>query len=100
MVHNITGEVKLEPGDMERHLAAELSRTKMSREHVPITGLWLRNLGGKAQVLAEVITSKHGRRWYLVLEESLDGAFSHIAEVGGILDSQLDPLTASTPDGR
>jgi len=67
----------------------------LNSETVCITALWLRNIGGKAQVLAES-KGKHGRKWFLIMEESLDSAFSHIAEVGGILDSPLDPLTNST----
>lgn len=92
MVHGVGGQVKTDPGDLERHLAAELSRKGMARhETVPIMALWLRNIGGKAQVLAEI--NGNPRRWFLVMEESLDSAFSHIAEVGGILDSPEDPLT-------
>ena len=92
MAHGVRSEIKTEPGDLERCLMTELGRTQMSREPVPILALWLRNIDGKAQVLAET-DGKHGRRWFLVIEESLTGAFSHIAEVGGILDSPEDPLT-------
>ena len=91
MSHNV-GQVKTEPGDLERHLRVEYGRTKMSREPVPILALWLRNINGHAQVLAET-DGKHGRKWFLVMEESLGSAFSHIAEMGGILDSPEDPLT-------
>jgi hypothetical protein len=99
MAHNVGREAKTEPGDLERHLAAELSRQGMSRhETVAITALWLRNIGGKAQVLVEVKTPKRGVGWYLVLEESLNGPFSHIAEVAGILDSPEDPLTTHSAD--
>ena len=92
MVHNVRNDIATEPGEFERHLGVEYSRKKISRENIPITALWLRNLNGKAQVLAEN-NGKHGRKWFLVMEESLDSAFSHIAEVGGILDSPEDPLT-------
>jgi len=93
MAHGVGGKIDTTVGELKRHLQVELSRTGMSRNTVPIQALWLRNIGGKAQVLAEVETRTHGRKWYLILEESLTGAFSHIAEVEGILNSPEDPLT-------
>ena len=93
MVHNVGGQVKLEPGDLERYIRTESSRKGMSREPIPILAMWLRNQGGKAQVLVET-EGKRGRKWFLVMEESLQGPFSHIAEVAGILDSPADPLTS------
>ena len=64
----------------------------MSRdETVSISGIWLRKIGDKVQVLAES-KGKFGRHWFLVIEEQEDGAFSHIAEPEGILDAPVDPL--------
>jgi len=63
-------------------------------ETVSISGIWLRKIGDKVQVLAES-KGKHGRHWFLVIEEQEDGAFSHIAEPEGILNSPVDPLEAT-----
>lgn len=58
-----------------------------------ITGVWLRRIGNKAQVLLES-DGEHGRRWFLVVEEQFDGAFSHIVETEGILGSPVDEVTS------
>lgn len=42
---------------------------------IPITGIWLRRIGDKAQVLIEI-----NGKWRLVVEEYCDASFSHIAE--------------------
>jgi hypothetical protein len=64
----------------------------MSRdETVTISGIWLRKIGDRVQVLAES-KGKHGRHWFLVIEELESGSYSHIAEPGKILDSPVDPL--------
>jgi hypothetical protein len=57
-----------------------------------ITAIWLRRIGDKAQVLAEI-----DGKWRQVIEESLDGSFSHIAEV--VDDGTrwpVDPITDKT----
>jgi hypothetical protein len=74
------------PGNQAR-LEGSMSRDTT----VTISGIWLRKIGDKIQVLAES-KGKHGRHWFLVIEENIDGAFSHIAEPPGILDAQIDPL--------
>ena len=61
-------------------------------ETVSLSAIWLRRIGDKVQVLAES-KGKHGRHFFLVIEEQADGAFSHIVEVEGILNSPIDPLT-------
>lgn len=64
----------------------------MSRDTtVSISGIWLRKIGDKVQVLVES-KGKQGRHWFLVIEEQEDGAFSHIAEPSGILDAPVDPF--------
>lgn len=58
-----------------------------------ITGVWLRRIGNKAQVLLES-EGEYGKRWFLVVEEGLDGQFSHIVEPAGILNSPVDEVTS------
>ena len=67
----------------------------MRKETVSISGVWLRRIGDKVQVLVEasgIIDGKwfHDPKWLLVIEEQADGAFSHIAETEGILQSPID----------
>ena len=50
--------------------------------------IWLRRIGDKVQVLVEI-----DNRWYMAIEEHVDGSFSHIAEPGGAIDWPLDPVT-------
>lgn len=66
---------------------------------VSISGIWLRKIGDRVQVLAE---SKgiNGRHWFLVIEELESGSYSHIAECGKILDSPIDPLEIPKRDFR
>ena len=61
---------------------------------VSVSGLWLRIIDGKIQILAE---TEH--RWRLLMEESLadhNPTFSHIYEPSGILSAPVDPLMAMT----
>jgi hypothetical protein len=50
----------------------------MPKKEVAITGIWLRRLNDRAEVLAEV-----NGEWRLVIAEYLEGNFSHIAEGNG-----------------
>jgi hypothetical protein len=60
---------------------------------VSITGVWLRTIGDRVQVLLEI-----AGQWRLINDERLgDGAktiISHITEPGGILKCPVDPVTA------
>jgi hypothetical protein len=71
----------------------------MAYETVCISGIWLRRIGDKVQVLAES-KGVHGRHWFLVIEEHAEGSFSHIAESGGILNAPIDPLAALSDELR
>lgn len=63
----------------------------MSKEPVPVGGIWVRrafpHLGGKLEVLAEV-----DGQWRLLHEWNDDGVISHIFEPSGIRDAPPDPL--------
>lgn len=48
-------------------------------EPLPVTAIWLRREGDKAIVLAEI-----GGDWIPLIEEHLEGNFSHIIEQAGI----------------
>ena len=59
---------------------------------VEVSGIWLRFIDDKAQVLAEV-----GGHWRLLMEESFilgegNPNFSHIYEPSGIRSAPVDPL--------
>lgn len=58
------------------------------KDYVPITGVWLRAMGDNIQVLCEV-----DGVWSLVIDEFNHGPISHISEVGGIMQSPIDPVT-------
>jgi hypothetical protein len=65
---------------------------------VTISGIWLRKIGDTVQVLAES-KGTNGKFWFLVIEEQVDGNFSHIVEPTGILNAPLDPLyTMARPE--
>lgn len=54
-------------------------------------GVWLRRLGDRVQVLVEIVGAGDPR-WHLVIEESIDGEFSHIVEARGMLHAPIDPV--------
>ena len=56
-----------------------------------ITAIWLRQLDGKAQVLVEI-----NKKWRMVIEETCDSPFSHIAEV--VDDGSRWPIDLVTED--
>ncbi len=61
---------------------------------IVVTGLWLRRIGDRVQMLAEVDGA-----WKLAAEEPFDCPFSHIAEPNGAPDWKPDPIdAASEPD--
>jgi hypothetical protein len=55
------------------------------------TAIWLRRIGDKVQMLAEI-----DGKWRLAAEECFDGPFSHIAEGNGSDGWQLDPVTSGS----
>ena len=55
---------------------------------VPVSALWLRKIGRKVHILAEI-----DGEWRLVWEEWEDGPFSAICEASGLRDKPLDPVT-------
>jgi hypothetical protein len=61
----------------------------MSEKTVEITGVWLRMLGERVQVLVEADGT-----WRLVNDEPRHAPVSHITEPGGILKAPPDELTA------
>ncbi len=66
----------------------------INKDTMPISGVWLRVLHGRIQLLVE-----YEGEWRLVNDEPLLGnetMVSHITECEGINLSPLDPLT-STP---
>jgi len=65
------------------------NKTLLCPKSVAVTGVWLRAIGGKAQVLAEV-----DKKFRLLMEYPLDGnpTFSHICETSGIISAPVDPL--------
>lgn len=58
---------------------------------VSIRGVWLRAEGIKAVVLVE----REDGNWYRIIEETAESPFSHICEVGGILNAPID-----LPEGK
>lgn len=66
---------------------AEITQMSKRHEPVPITGLWLRREGDDAVALVEV-----NGEWRKVIAERCDGAFSHITEQSGIMQSPVDTL--------
>ncbi len=52
-----------------------------------VESVWLRRIGDKVQVLVEDLG-----KWYLVIEENVDGSFSHIAEHPALMAAPLDTL--------
>jgi hypothetical protein len=72
----------------ERDVKAAHDQELISRE-IRITAVWLRRIGDTAQVLLEM----NGREtWHLVIEESVHGNFSHIAENTAIREAPTDPI--------
>jgi hypothetical protein len=59
-----------------------------TKDSVKISGVWLRQIGNRIQVLVE-----HGSTWFLVIEETAGAAFSHIVEPEGIRRSPVDSVT-------
>ena len=60
----------------------------MAQENpVEVTGIWLRSIGDKLEVLAEI-----DGEFRLVITESMGGPMSHIAEVSGMLKAPVDRL--------
>jgi hypothetical protein len=54
---------------------------------VPITGLWLRTIGGRIEVLLEI-----DGFWRLINDEPIADTTSHITETLGIRKAPLDRL--------
>lgn len=50
---------------------------------VAVSGLWLRKMGDRAEMLAE---NPATGEWVLLVSEQIDGNFSHICEPSGISD--------------
>ncbi len=50
-----------------------------------VEAVWLRRIDDKVQVLVEDLG-----KWYLVIEENVDGPFSHIAEHPSLMAAPLD----------
>ena len=63
---------------------------------IPVTAIWLRRIGSKVQVLAEI----EKRGWCLVIEEHAVGAFSHIAEGTGAENWPEHAVTNSGQEPR
>lgn len=59
----------------------------MKGEVAVVSAVWLRRIGDKAQILAEV-----GGVWRILVEEYLDSNFSHIVEARAIEFAKPDPL--------
>lgn len=60
----------------------------MPNKSFTATGVWLRRMADTVQLLVE-----RDGRWYLAIEESIEGNFSHIAEGNGADRWPLDPVT-------
>lgn len=60
------------------------------RKSIRVGAVWIRAIGGNCELLVELEDG-----WHLCATESLDGAFSHIVEPNGILQSPPDRLTSS-----
>ena len=56
----------------------------------PVSAVWLRRIGDRAQVLVEM-----GGVWRVVIEEHADGSYSHIAEARSFADRPVDPVTTN-----
>lgn len=54
-----------------------------------ISAIWLRRVGDRVEVLAEV-----NGQWRVAISEHAEGAFSHIAEIGGMAAWPVDALAA------
>ena len=60
----------------------------IAKDTIPISGVWLRTVGGRVQLLVEF-----KGKWRLVIDEALDGdatTISHITELEGINLSPVD----------
>ena len=64
------------------------------REEIRVGGIWLRRIGDRIQVLAEV-----DGRWSLVIDEGDGAGLSHIVETEGIRKAPLDPVTETGEAG-
>src|SRR3984885_3294411 len=80
---------KPQTSDKDIHHCKHCGSDTMHEKSVSVTGIWLRFIEGKTQVLAEV-----EGKWRLLMEEPLDGnpTYSHIYEPSGIRTAPLDPL--------
>jgi hypothetical protein len=60
----------------------------MKQPPIGVSGIWLRRIGDRAEVLVEI----HGT-WRLVITEHVDAVFSHIANPSAIANAPHDPVT-------
>lgn len=58
---------------------AKDNRPENEKAPIPVTGIWLKNIGEYTIVEAEIFGE-----WVEVIRERSDGAFSHIVEPGGM----------------
>lgn len=47
---------------------------------IQVDAIWLRRIGDHAEVLVKAVNGS----WHVAIRERVDGAFSHIAEAGGV----------------
>jgi hypothetical protein len=52
--------------------------TNRPKVAIPVTAIWLRRIGGHAEVLVET-----DDQWYMVIKEPINMSFSHIEEGSG-----------------
>lgn len=68
----------------------ESKQTDWRLSALPVSGVWLRTLGGQMQVLVEI-----DGVWRLVIDEYAplrEQSISHIVEPSGMLAAPVDPL--------
>ena len=83
--------------DKDIHCCHHCGGDTLESRSVLISGVWLRFIEGKVQVLAEV-----EGKWRMLMEESLEGnpTFSHIYEPLGVRSAPVDLLMEMTYRGR
>ena len=71
---------------MQQHYGASgYAPKRKGLNSIAIDGIWLRRIGSRVEVLAEV-----DRQWRIIIVENVDGQFSHIVEPGGIAAAPIE----------
>src|ERR1700685_3514431 len=68
---------------MEAKMVAENIARRVGLHEVSVSGLWLRKMGDRAEMLAE---NPETGEWVLLVSEQIEGNFSHICEPSGIVN--------------